>query len=121
MLQIQLPFVLLALPFCFQVCNIHFLLIPSFKVIYSLAYFLGILTWLSFITFNWTPGKMKMSQKNPGTVRVSLDLEKKSFINACSQRKICKEMWKRRLWIRIVHVSSFILPKHNIFSNIITR
>ena len=36
----------------------------------------------------------------------SLDLEKKSFINACSQRKICKEMWKRRLWIKSVHVSS---------------
>ena len=48
-----------------------------------------------------------------------LNLEKKSFINACSQRKICKEMWKRHLWIRIVHVGSFIL--HNIFSNIITR
>jgi hypothetical protein len=35
----------------------------------------------------------------------------KSFINACSQRKIYKEMCKRHLWIRIVHVSSFILLK----------
>ena len=44
-----------------------------------------------------------------------LDLEKKSFINACSQRKICKEMWKRHLWIRIVHVSSFISLKTQYF------
>ena len=44
-----------------------------------------------------------------------LDLEKKSFINACSQRKICKEMWKIHLWIRIVLVSSFILLKTQYF------
>jgi hypothetical protein len=44
-----------------------------------------------------------------------LDLEKNSFINTCSQRKICKEMWRRDLWIRIVHVSSFILLKTQYF------
>ena len=47
-----------------------------------------------------------------------LDLEKKILyqcIYTCSQRKICKEMWKRHLWIRIVHVSSFILLKTQYF------
>jgi hypothetical protein len=40
-----------------------------------------------------------------------LDLEKNALSTACSQRKICKEMCKRHLWIRIVHVSTFILLK----------
>jgi hypothetical protein len=50
-----------------------------------------------------------------------LDLEKKSFINACSQRKICKEMWKEICGSELYTLVVSFCSKRNIFSNIITR
>jgi hypothetical protein len=50
-----------------------------------------------------------------------LDLEKKCFINACSQRKICKEMFKDICGSELYTLVVSFCSKHNIFSKIITR
>jgi hypothetical protein len=50
-----------------------------------------------------------------------LDLEKKCFINACSQRKICKECGKDICESELYTLVVSFCSKHNIFSKIITR
>jgi hypothetical protein len=51
-----------------------------------------------------------------------LDLVKiKTFINACFQRKICKEMWKDICGSELYKLVVSFCSKHNIVSKIITR